>query len=144
MKDKILLHCVFHEEYSPSLIVEQNNESFECLSCGKKGLIKDEEKVGLAILRHIFGNDNVFFGKFREILTIRCSDAYPLQIVLNSGVIIEVDEMSRISFYEDHIQLYDNTHTHVKIIYPHNKSEFLFRHLWIPYDSISFVTDAAS
>lgn len=144
MSDKLILNCVFHEEITPSMILDQKSKSFECISCGKKGLIPDYPEVRVALLRHLFGNDNIFSGRLKEILFSRCSDAYPLQLVLNSGVIIEVNEMSSICFYDDHIQLYDNTHTDVVVHYPNDKSDFSFRHIWIPYESISFITDAAS
>ncbi len=142
--EKLILDCPYHEHPEHSLIVDQKDKSFHCIGCDKVGLIKDDPKIGILILRYVLGNDNVFFGTFREIIVERCSDAYPLQIVLNSGVIIEVDEMTELQFYEDHIQIYDNTHSTTKVIYPHDGSDFSFRHIWIPYSSISFVTDAAS
>lgn len=141
---KLILNCVFHREYTPSLVIDQDHMTYECLSCEKKGSLNDSKEVSLAVLRNNLGNEKVYFGSFRELLVSRASDCYPLQIVLNSGVIIDIEEMTEISFYEDHLQIYDNQHTKVKIHYPHNKSDFSFRDIWIPYISISFITDAAS
>lgn len=145
MKEKLILNCVFHEENTPSMILTKADQSFECFSCGKKGLINDHDEVRLALLRNLFSNENIYLGCFKQELIERCCDHYPIQIVLNSGVIIEcmTDE---IDFYDDHFQLSQVVgQTSAKIIFPKNMpSEFHPRQVWVLYSSISFVTDNAS
>ena len=127
------------------MILDKETESFQCVSCGEHGFIDDYDLVKEALMQHIFMNSNIFVGSMKEELMRRCADHYPIQIVLNNGIIIEclTDE---VLFYDDHFQLSQKVgQNSAKIIFPNNvKSDFHPRQTWVPYISISFITDAAS
>ena len=82
---------------------------------------------------------------FKSMLFERCKDdGYPIFIVLNSGISIEC-EMWMLKLHEDYLEIPAHRQTEAVINYPDNMTvEFYHRCIWIPYTSISFVSEAAS
>ena len=86
--------------------------------------------------------NTLYSSSLKNDLLERCSDEYPIQIVLNNGMILEC-MCSQLDFYDDYIKIEARHSADVKIILK-NDSDFSRRSLWIPYHAISLFCDAAS
>lgn len=143
---KIIVNCPMHKEVTPSMIIDHDKDHYECLSCGAEGSIKQNREVDGLYLNHIANGGRVIRPySFIDELFERCSDHYPIQIILNSGIIIEcmTDE---IEFYTDHFQIYAaGGGCKATVHYPAlPDSEFSPRGIWVRYDAISLVADLVS
>lgn len=44
-KRRIAVQCPFHQENTPSCIIDQKKATFECFGCGAKGYLGEDESL---------------------------------------------------------------------------------------------------
>lgn len=78
---KFVMRCTFHKEITPSMILDcsqKGSEHFYCLSCGKKGTLKDHfETIKPSLLLH-YQRLAELLEKCKERKKITASDFYNL------------------------------------------------------------------
>jgi hypothetical protein len=138
--------CVFHEEETSSLIVDEESGKFYCFSCGREGHLFDHNEIIKRINLLERGAINLEDGSFKSFIINRCQDVWPIKIILVNGICIEF-ESDKTTFYTDYFEIHDFFADFQKrnIILPaHCETEFTMRYIQVPYSAIAFFADMAS
>jgi hypothetical protein len=64
-KKKITIKCPFHEENTPSCVIDLDRNMFHCFGCGKEGKVKLSSPASKhAVMQKVLYDGNSYYLKF--------------------------------------------------------------------------------